>query len=109
MAVQAASLEILERAEFPAPQARAIVQAIELEISGAKETLATKQDILLLRHYMAEKLSGLELKIERWRGDARGEIHAVGAANMRQMYAAMLGQLAVLLGIAYFFVTHLTH
>ena len=41
MAVQAASLEILEKAAVPPAQARAIVQAIEIEIAGAKDTLAT--------------------------------------------------------------------
>jgi hypothetical protein len=61
VAVQAASLEVLEKAEVPPAQARAIVQAIEIEIAGAKDTLATKHDLL-------------------W--------------------------LAVLLGVAYFFVTH---
>ena len=41
MVVQAASLEILEKAAVPPAQARAIVQAIEIEIAGAKDTLAT--------------------------------------------------------------------
>jgi hypothetical protein len=45
---------------------------------------------------MTEKLSGL-----------RTEIHASASSNARQMYGAMLGQLAVLLGVAYFFVNHL--
>jgi hypothetical protein len=65
MAVQAASLEVLEKAAVPPAQARAIVQAIEIELAGARDTLATKHDL-----------------------------------------AAMLGQLAVLLGVAYFFVSH---
>ena len=64
MAVQAASLEILEKAAVPPAQARAIVQAIEIEIAGAKDTLATKQD---------------------------------------------MGQFALLLGVAYFFVSHVPH
>jgi len=92
--MQAASLEILEKAALPPAQARAIVQAIE--IAGAKDTLATKHDMLLLRHEVTEKL-----------GELRSEIHAAASANVRQMYAAMLGQLAVLLGVAYFFVNHL--
>src|SRR2546421_5377132 len=124
MSMQAASLEVLEKANLPAPQARAIVQAIEIEIAGARDTLATKQDTLLLRQDMAElghdlrrdmsKLGhdvrqemsdmhhGLELKIE----GVRSEIHASGSSISRQMYAALLGQMAVLLGIAYFFVAH---
>src|SRR5947209_9160502 len=94
MSMQAASLEVLEKANLPAPQARAIVQAIEIEIAGARDTLATKQDTLLLRQDIAElghdlrqemsKLGhdvrqemldmrhGLELKIE----GMRSEIHA---------------------------------
>jgi|SRR5256884_3508264 len=124
MSMQAASLEILEKANLPAPQARAIVQAIEIEIAGARDTLATKQDTLLLRQDMAElghdlrqemsKLGhdvrqemldmrhGLELKIE----GMRSEIHASASSISRQMYGALLGQMAVLLGIAYFFVAH---
>ena len=49
MSMQAASLEVLEKAKVPSPQARAIVQAIEIEIEAAHNTLATKQDITLLR------------------------------------------------------------
>ena len=85
MSMQAASLEVLEKANVPAPQARAIVQAIEIEIAGAQNVLATKQDI-----------HSLEVKIEVVRSDV-----------LRQMYTAILGQTALLLGLAYFFVTHL--
>jgi len=37
MAVQPASLEVLEKAAVPPAQARAIVQAIEIEIAGARD------------------------------------------------------------------------
>src|SRR5947207_15098112 len=140
MSMQAASLEVLEKANLPAPQARAIVQAIEIEIAGARDTLATKQDTLLLRqdmaelghdlrqemselghdlrqemsdlrqemsklghdvrHEMSDMRHGLELKIE----GMRSEIHASASSISRQMYAALLGQMAVLLGLAYFVV-----
>ncbi|SRR6266480_127617 len=113
MPVQVASLEILEKANVPAPQARAIVQAMEIEIAGAKETLATKQDILILRHEMAEMRAEfrheLKTEIATLRGDLRSEMHAIASGNLRQMYGAMLGQLAVLLGVAYFFVSHVPH
>ncbi|TLY86695.1 MAG: hypothetical protein E6K35_07855 [Gammaproteobacteria bacterium] len=124
MFMQAASLEVLEKANLPAPQARAIVQAIEIEIAGARDALATKQNTLLLsqdtaelghalrkemselghdlRQEMANMRHGLELKIE----GVRSEIHASASSISRQMYAALLGQMAVLLGIAYFFVAH---
>lgn len=74
MPVQHALLEVLEKAAVPPAQARAIVRAIEIEIAGASETLATKQDMLILRHD-----------------------------------EAILGQTALSLGVAYFFVTHLQH
>ena len=49
MSMQAESLEVLEKADVEPAQARAIVRAIEIELSGAKDTLATKHDVLLLR------------------------------------------------------------
>jgi hypothetical protein len=78
MAVQAASLEILEKADVP------------------RDTLATKHDLLVLRNELIEKI-----------GELRTEMHSLASSNVRRMYAAMLGQTAVLLGIAYFFVAHL--
>ena len=97
MAVQPASLEVLEKAAVPPAQARAIVQAIEIEIAGAKDTLATKQDGLILRHELREKLS-------------RSEFQAAMARHVRHTYGAIMGaimgQFALLLGAAYLFVTH---
>jgi hypothetical protein len=111
MAVQAASLEILEKASVPPAQARAFVQAIEIEIAGARDTLATKHDLLVLRNELTEKIAELRTELgEKLTGktaDLRTEMHALASSNVRQMYAAMLGQTAVLLGIAYFFVAHL--
>jgi predicted nuclease with TOPRIM domain len=174
MPVQPASLEILERADVPPAQARAIVQAIEIEMAGAKETLATRQDFLILRHEtsqlgtelrheMAEmrtelrhemqelgtklelRVSGLESSLEsrldsrfssleprfsgletRFSGLeprfsslesrfssldtrlARVETRMDSLVTQRQLYGALLGQMAVLLGIAYFFVVHVS-
>src|SRR5204863_5918441 len=107
MSMQAASLEVLEKANLPAPQARAIVQAIEIELAGARDTLATKQDTLLLRQDMAElghdlrqEMSdmrhGVELKIE----GVRSEIHASASRISRQMSGALVVQLAVVPGPA---------
>jgi len=158
MAVQAASLEILEKAAVPPAQARAIVQAIEIEIAGAKDTLATKQDVLILRHEIAELRTELrsemtelrtelrsemtelrtelrseiaelrtelrseiaELRTElrskmtELRGEVEGklsqsEFHAAMTSSVRHMYGAIMGQFALLLGVAYFFVSHVPH
>jgi hypothetical protein len=95
VSMQAESLEVLEKADVAPAQARAIVRAIEIELAGAKDTLATKQDVMLLRQEMSEM-----------RGELRAEIHGSASSVARQMYAALLGQMAVLLGFAYFFATH---
>jgi len=100
MSMQAASLEVLEKANLPPLQARAIVQAIE--IAGARDTLATKHDVVQLRQEMSDMRHGLEIKLE----GVRTEIHASASSSSRQMYAALLGQMEVLLGVAYFFVAH---
>jgi hypothetical protein len=54
MSMQAESLEVLEKASVAPAQARAIVRAIEIEIAGAKDTLATKNDVLALRFHAAD-------------------------------------------------------
>jgi hypothetical protein len=48
----------------------------------------------------------LRVEIETARSDLRAEIHRSASGITRQMYTAILGQLAVLLGFAYFFATH---
>jgi predicted DNA-binding protein with PD1-like motif len=148
--MQAESLEVLEKADLAPAQARAIVRAIEIEIAGASNTLATKRDVLeqkqdlrreivelgaVLRVEMAELAASLrgemaelaaslrgemaELRAETrteiatlrtdmaaLRGELKAEIHAAVGNSTRQMYMALLGQMAVLLGFAYFFATH---
>jgi hypothetical protein len=118
MAVQPASLEVLEKAAVPPAQARAIVQAIEIEIAGAKDTLATRQDMLILRHEMAELRTELRQEMNELRTELRQdmaglwygfELRLASTVTQPHLYAGLLGQMALLLGIAYFFVTHLQH
>jgi hypothetical protein len=106
MPMQAESLEVLEKADVPPAQARAIVRAIEIEIGGAKDTLATKHDLLLLGSDVRREMSELRQEMSELRGELKAEIHGSASSVARQMYAALLGQLAVLLGFAYFFATH---
>jgi hypothetical protein len=100
MPMQAESLEVLEKASVAPAQARAIVRAIEIEIASAKDTLATKSDLFAL---------GAELRseIKQATAELRAEIARSVGGVVRQMYLAILGQMAVLLGFAYFFATHL--
>ena len=141
MAMQAESLEVLDKAQFPAGQARAIVRAIEIEINGARDTLATKQDVLMLRHEMGSMRHDLEGKIDALRGevqgvsgevqgirgemqglrgemqglrgemqgvcgDLRAEIHTVAGRSTRQLLAATLTLMSMLVGIFYFLLAH---
>jgi len=89
--MQAASLEILEKANVPAPQARAIVQAIEFELIAAKDTLATKHDIIELRQGMGELRHGLELKME-----------GVKTEVVRWVFLAVVGLIPIMSGVMYF-------
>ncbi len=60
-----------------------------------------------LRTEMAELRASLRSELSELRGELRAEIHASASSGTRQMYAALLGQMAVLLGFAYFFATHI--
>ena len=106
MAVQPESLEMLEKADVPPAQARAFVRAMAIELEGAKDTLATKHDLLSLRVEMRQEISNLRTEVHAELATLRTEIHASASSTVRQMYMALLGQMAVLLGFAYFFATH---
>ena len=104
--MQAESLEVLEKADVAPAQARAIVRAIEIEIAGASDTRATKRDVLEQKQDLRQQFAALRTEMAAWRGELKAEIHAAVGNSTRQMYMALLGQMAVLLGFAYFFATH---
>ena len=97
MPMQVESLEVLEKASVAPAQARAIVRAIEIEIAGAKDTLATKRDLDVLRAEMAKL--GAEL---------HAEIHRAVSGSTRHMYMALLGHMAMTLGYIYLLNTQLS-
>jgi hypothetical protein len=129
MSMQAESLEVLEKANLSSTQARAIVRAIEIEIAGAKDVLATRQDLVVLRSELRQEITlvrsevaelGVQLRSEmkelatelrsematmraELRAEFRTEMSALSGSITRQLYAAMLGQMVVLLGVIYFF------
>jgi hypothetical protein len=109
--MQAESLEVLEKAEVVPTQARAIVRAIEIEIAGAKDTLATKHDLLTLENRLDSRINGLagslRAEMAQQGAELRAELHRSISGVTRQMYMAILGQMAVLLVFAYFFATNL--
>ena len=122
MAMQAESLEVLEKASVAPAQARAIVRAIEIEIAGAKDTLATKHDLLELRTELRSEMIklaaelraemiklGAELRgeMDKLRGELHAETHRAVNGSTRQMYVALLGHMAMTLGFVYFLFTQL--
>lgn len=98
--MQAESLEVLEKASVAPAQARAIVRAIEIEIAGAKDTLATKRDLDVLR-------ADLRTEMAKLGGELHAEIHRAVSGSTRQMYMALLGHMAMTLGFIYFLNTQL--
>jgi hypothetical protein len=127
--MRAESLEVLEQASVPPAQARAFLRAIELELAGAQDSLATKHDILLLRQAMeigrgklrvemaqqgadlrrevAEQGADLRREMAQQGADLRAEMHRGFSSVTRQVYVAVLGQIAVMLGFFYFFMLQL--
>jgi hypothetical protein len=100
MTMQAESLEVLEKASVAPAQARAIVRAIEIEIAGAKDTLATKRDLDALR-------ADLRTEMAKLGGELQAEIHRAVSGSTRQVYMALLGHMAMTLGFIYFLNTQL--
>ena len=84
--MQAAALAILEKANLPHAQARAIGAAMDIEFAARETVLATKLDISELRSEMKE----LKGDLVQW------------------VFLCMLGQTVVLFGGTYFMVTHLS-
>ena len=96
MAMQAATLDILEKADLPPKQARAIAQAIELEVAAGHSGLVTRADLLGLQHNLETRLSGLEVRMAEHKSEL-----------VRWVFLCILGQSAMLLGISYFLFSHI--
>jgi len=127
-------LEVLEKASVSSTLARAIVRAIEIEIeiAGAKDTLATKHDFLVLRQEierlrsemaqlatqlrsemtqlrseMAQLATQLRSEMAQLGAELHAEIHRAVSGSTRQMYMALLGHMAMTLAFIYFLMTQL--
>jgi hypothetical protein len=85
MAMKAESLEVLEQASVPPAQARAFLRAIEIELAGAQDTLATKHDILLLRQDMEIGRGELRVEMARQGAELRREMAQQGVAIREEM------------------------
>lgn len=63
--MQTASLDLLEKTQLPANQVRAILQAMELEITARQGATATKDEL-------KDAIHSLHLEMEAMRGDFKG-------------------------------------
>jgi hypothetical protein len=98
--MRTASLDILEKTQLPAEQARGILRAMELELSARDEAFATKDDV---RTEIQAAVHLLELKFEA----LRSELNAVEGRLTRWTFTCILGQTAVMAAALYFAITHL--
>lgn len=101
MTMQAATLEILEKADLPPRQARAIAQAIELEVSAGHTALATRQDLLVVKQELQHEIQLVKQELRTNIAESRSEV-------VRWVFLCILGQSAMLLGIGYFLFSHIT-
>ena len=60
-----------------------------------------------LRAEIGDQIAKLRVEVAEQIAVLRGELSRSISGVVRQMYLAILGQMAVLLGFAYFFATHL--
>lgn len=108
MAMQAATLEILEKADLPPRQARAIAQAIELEVSAGHTSLVTRQDLLVVKHELQHEIGTVKQDLQLVKQELRTEIADSKSDVVRWVFLCILGQSAMLLGIGYFLFSHIT-
>ena len=66
------------------------------------------------RERLKTRLTSSEEESDRLRHEIEGKLsqsdfHAAMTSSVRHMYGAIMGQFALLLGVAYFFVSHVPH
>jgi ribosomal protein L29 len=89
MAVQVATLDILtERAHFEPEVARAIGDAITMEINHAKDALATRSELFEVRDDLKQELS-------EFRSEVKAEFASVRADTQAE-FASVRGEIATL-------------
>ncbi len=98
--MQSESLDILEKTQLPLNQARAILQAMELEFTAREIGFCTRAEL-------KDAVHSLELKIEAVRNDLSAKIELEVRAVMRWMVSCMLAQMAFMAGALYFGLTHI--
>jgi len=102
MPMKAETVDILvEKAHFE-PQV-AVAVALAMDVAMEEKTWDRQ---LVTMTAVAETKGELATRIERLGSELRVEMHGVKSDLLRHMYAAIATQMALLLGIAYFFSLH---
>lgn len=121
--MQATALDTLERADIPPAQARAFVEAIDIEVTAMQGTQATKLDVAVLstdlrgemarlstdlRAEMAQLANELRREMAQLSKELRGEMaelkvemKAVESRLVRWVFTVVLGQTAVQISAAF--------
>jgi len=93
MAVQVETLDILtERAHFDPEVARAVGDAITVEVNAARDTLVTKTDL-------HREIAAVRQEISALRSEMRTEIANLKTDIIKFVFTALATQMALLVGI----------
>jgi hypothetical protein len=112
--MQPASLDLLEKTQLPPNQARAILQAMELEITAHEVGFCSRAELKDAIHSLELKIdavrNNLELKIESVCNQLSLKIEReIRASELRQIrftVTCMLAQTAIMAGALYFSLAH---
>lgn len=90
--MKASSLELLTKAQLPAAQAQAILQAMDEEFDSRDSALATKADL-------GEAKAELRQEIAATRAELREAIMAAKTETIRWNFAFWIAQLGAIAGL----------
>ena len=97
------SLDILEKSQLPPVQARAILQAMEIELTAKQEFLATRSEVLAYKSELKNDLLLLESRLRQEMANLKAEL-------VRWVFTCILSQTIVTVGLIvgalYFFLTY---
>ncbi len=102
MPMQLSSLEVLEQAQFPQAQARAIVRVLEADATARREELATKSDLLVVKNDLLATKNELKNEITHVKHELELTIREVKVDMVRWTFSALMGQTLLIMGIMYF-------
>jgi hypothetical protein len=103
MIVQVATLDILtERAHLEPGVARAIGEAIAMEVTHVRDTLVTQSALALVRTELKQDIADLRAELKSGFATLRLEMQRHQADIVRWMFAGFLSIFLAMLGAAYF-------